>query len=74
MESGDGRRLRGVKSVRNLDVTLGDGTTITQPQNWRYTYAVMIGTEYKWLVLESLQNWEVALRAAIPTSKLKCLI
>ncbi len=52
----------GWKSVRNLDVTLGDGTTITQPQNWRSTYAVMIGTEYKWLVLESLQNWEVALR------------
>jgi long-chain fatty acid transport protein len=22
----------------------------------------MLGTEYKWLVLESLQNWEVALR------------
>ena len=52
----------GWKSVRNLDVTLGDGTTITQPQNWRSTYAVMLGTEYKWLMLESLQNWEVALR------------
>ena len=28
--------------------------TIAQPQNWRSTYAVMIGTEYKWLALESL--------------------
>jgi long-chain fatty acid transport protein len=53
----------GWKSVRNLDVTLGNGGTIAQPQNWHNTYAVMIGTEYKWLELESLPNWEVALRA-----------
>ena len=52
----------GWKSVRNLDVTLGNGMTIAQPQNWRNTYAVMLGTEYKWLALESLPNWEVALR------------
>ena len=53
----------GWKSVRNLDVTLANGTTILQPQNWKSTYAVMLGTEYKWLALESLPNWEVALRA-----------
>jgi long-chain fatty acid transport protein len=53
----------GWKSVRNLDVTLANGTTIPQPQNWNSTYAVMLGTEYKWLALESLPNWEVALRA-----------
>jgi len=53
----------GWKSVRNLDVTLGNGVTIAQPQNWRSTYAVMLGTEYKWLALESLPNWEVALRS-----------
>jgi long-chain fatty acid transport protein len=53
----------GWKSVRNLDVTLGNGTTIAQPQNWHSTYAVMVGTEYKWLKLESLPDWEVALRA-----------
>jgi long-chain fatty acid transport protein len=53
----------GWKSVRNLDVTLGNGTTIAQPQNWHSTYAVMLGTEYKWLKLESLPDWEVALRA-----------
>jgi long-chain fatty acid transport protein len=52
----------GWKSVRNLDVTLGNGMTIAQPQNWRSTYAVMLGTEYKWMALESLPNWEVALR------------
>jgi long-chain fatty acid transport protein len=52
----------GWKSVRNLDVTLGNGVTIAQPQNWQSTYAVMLGTEYKWLALESLPNWEIALR------------
>ena len=53
----------GWKSVRNLDVTLGNGVTIARPQNWHSTYAVMLGTEYKWLALEPLPNWEVALRA-----------
>lgn len=53
----------GWKSVRNLDVHLANGTTIPQPQNWRGTYNVMIGTEYRWLRLESLAEWEVALRA-----------
>ena len=52
----------GWKSVRNLDVTLANGVTIPQSQNWRNTYAVMIGTEYKWLALESFPHWEVALR------------
>jgi long-chain fatty acid transport protein len=34
----------GWKSVRNLDVKLGNGATIAQPQNWHNTYAVMLGT------------------------------
>ena len=53
----------GWKSVRNLDVHLANGNTIPQPANWQSTYAVMLGTEYKWRELESLPNWEVALRA-----------
>jgi len=53
----------GWKSVRNLDVHLANGATIPQPLNWRSTYAVMIGSEYKWLALESLPAWEIALRA-----------
>ncbi|HKO31720.1 MAG TPA: outer membrane protein transport protein, partial [Nitrospiraceae bacterium] len=53
----------GWKSVRNLDVTLANGVTIAQPQNWRSSYAVMLGTEYKWLTLEFLPSWVVALRA-----------
>jgi len=53
----------GWKSVRNLDVTLENGVTIPQPQNWHSTYAVMVGTEYKWLAIESLPHWVVAVRA-----------
>lgn len=52
----------GWESVRNLDVHLANGTTIAQPQNWRGAYAVMVGTEYKWLGLESLPGWEIAAR------------
>lgn len=51
------------KSFRNLDVYLANGVTIPQPLNWQSTYAVMVGTEYKWLALESLPGWEVALHA-----------
>ncbi|HEY6083753.1 MAG TPA: outer membrane protein transport protein [Nitrospira sp.] len=51
------------KSARNLDVHLANGVTIPQPLNWRSTYAAMVGTEYKWLTLESLPAWEIALRA-----------
>ena len=53
----------GWKSVRDLDVRLGTGAAIAKPQNWTNTYAVMVGTEYKWLALESLPHWDVALRA-----------
>jgi long-chain fatty acid transport protein len=57
----------GWKSVRNLDVHLANGGTIPQPLNWRSTYAVMLGTEHRWLALESLPSWEVALRAGYTT-------
>lgn len=49
--------------VKNLDVHLANGATIPQPLNWQNTYAVMVGTEYKWLALEALPSWDVALRA-----------
>ncbi|WP_455243986.1 OmpP1/FadL family transporter [Petrachloros mirabilis] len=52
----------GWKSVRNLDVHLSNGVTIAQPLNWRNTYALMAGTEYSWLSVQSMPGWEVALR------------
>ncbi len=52
----------GWKSFRNTDVHLSTGATIPFPQNWQSGYTTMIGTEYKWLRLERLPDWEVALR------------
>lgn len=53
----------GWKSVRNLDLRRPDGTIILQqPQNWKSTYAVLIGTEYRWLKMNRLPGWEVAVR------------
>jgi long-chain fatty acid transport protein len=53
----------GWESNRNLDVHLSNGATLPQPQNWRGSYTVMIGTEYRWLNLDSMPSWDVALRA-----------
>jgi long-chain fatty acid transport protein len=58
----------GWKSVRNLDIHLAGGATIAQPQNWRSTYTVMIGSEYRWRQIDSLPDWEAALRAGYTNS------
>jgi long-chain fatty acid transport protein len=52
----------GWKSVRNTDVHLSSGATIPVPRNWTNSFTTMIGTEYKFLQLEQLPHWEVALR------------
>ncbi|MCS6294940.1 MAG: outer membrane protein transport protein [Nitrospira sp.] len=53
----------GWKSNRSLDVHLTNGTVLPFPQNWQSGYTAMIGTEYRWLRLASLPDWDVALRA-----------
>lgn len=53
----------GWKSVRNLDIRRPDGTVLLpQPQNWKSTYAILVGTEYRWLKMNQLPGWEVAVR------------
>lgn len=52
----------GWKSVRNLDIRLADGSVIPQPQNWRSTYAILAGTEYRWLKIDRLPGWQIAIR------------
>jgi long-chain fatty acid transport protein len=53
----------GWKSVRNLDLRQPDGTVFfEQPQNWKSTYAILVGTEYRWLNMDRLPGWEVAMR------------
>jgi long-chain fatty acid transport protein len=36
---------------------------IPQPQNWKSTYAILVGTEYRFLKVDRLPGWEIALRA-----------
>ena len=53
----------GWKSVKNLDLRQPDGTVfLQQPQNWKSTYAILVGTEYRWLNLDRFPGWEVAVR------------
>ena len=59
----------GWKSVRNLDIHLSNGAVIPNPQDWQNAYNVMIGTEYRWLRLDSMPDWEVALRAGYLTQQ-----
>lgn len=58
----------GWKAVRDLDIHLSNGGLIAQPQNWKSTYTVMVGTEYRWLKVDSLPEWELALRAGYTNS------
>lgn len=65
----------GWHSFRNTDVNLSNGSTIGIPRNWTDTFRIMLGTEYKWLRLDKLPEWEVALRGgywyaqtAVPSS------
>lgn len=53
----------GWKSNRSLDVHLTNGTVLPFPQNWQSGYTAMVGTEFRWLRLASLPDWDVALRA-----------
>jgi long-chain fatty acid transport protein len=53
----------GWTSVRSLDIRLANGFVIPQPQNWESTYAILIGTEHRWLKVDRVPGWEIALRA-----------
>jgi long-chain fatty acid transport protein len=60
----------GWKTFRNTTINLsnpvpalGLGPAIPVQQDWRNSYTVMIGTEYKWLKLDRLPDWEIAARA-----------
>ncbi|HEY7167521.1 MAG TPA: outer membrane protein transport protein [Candidatus Binatia bacterium] len=49
--------------LHNLDFEFSNGVTLTNPQDWSDAISVGVGTEYKWLNLQSLPNWDLALRA-----------
>lgn len=53
----------GWKSNKDLNVSLANGTTVPQPQQWKTVQVVSVGTEYKWLSPAWLPHWDVAARA-----------
>ena len=59
----------GWKSNRNLDIHLANGALIPFPQNWENAYTVMGGTEYKWLHVAAMPDWEIALRGGYMTQQ-----
>ncbi|HEU4684016.1 MAG TPA: outer membrane protein transport protein [Nitrospira sp.] len=52
----------GWKSFRNFDVHLSNGATLPFPQNWKNSIVLMFGTEHRWLQMDRLPHWEVAVR------------
>ena len=54
--------VTGWKSLRNLDAALDNGVTLPSPRDWRNATTILLGTEYKWLQLARLPEWEIALR------------
>ena len=53
----------------NFDVKLSNGTVIRSPRDWDDTYTFSVGSEFKWLDLPVLPDWEVALRAGYQRSQ-----
>ncbi|MGB0909894.1 MAG: OmpP1/FadL family transporter [Nitrospirales bacterium] len=51
------------QTIRNFDTTLSNGVTISQPQHWDNAVTILIGTEFNWLNLTHLPDWEIAARA-----------
>ena len=48
----------------NLDIHLSPpGVTLPFPRQWEAGYALMVGTEYRWLRVDALPGWEVSARA-----------
>jgi long-chain fatty acid transport protein len=52
----------GWSSFKNLDIRLSNGITLPQPRNWKNIVTIKFGTEYKWLEIPGLPDWELALR------------
>jgi len=53
----------GWQAVKNSAISLSSGGGIPLNQNWHNSTTTMIGTEYKWLKLQRMPEWEIAARA-----------
>ncbi|CUS31349.1 OmpP1/FadL family transporter [Candidatus Nitrospira nitrificans] len=50
------------QAIRDASAHLSDGSVLPSPQQWRNTFTVNVGTEYKLLGITSTQGWDVAFR------------
>jgi long-chain fatty acid transport protein len=48
--------------IRDATVLLSNGGVLLSPQQWKNTFTVNVGTEYKWLGLTDTHAWDVAFR------------
>ena len=48
--------------IRDATVLLSNGGVLPSPQQWKNTFTVNVGTEYKWLRLTDNHAWDVAFR------------
>ncbi len=60
----------GWSNFSNFQIRNSSGTLIgDQPWNWKDTYTLSVGSEYKWLILPSLPHWEIAARGGYQRSQ-----
>lgn len=50
------------QSIRDASVLLSNGGRLPNPQQWKNTFTVNVGTEYKWVGLTDNHAWDVAFR------------
>jgi len=48
--------------IRDATVLLSNGGALLNPQQWKNTFTVNVGTEYKWMGLTDTHAWDVAVR------------
>ena len=56
------------QSLRDANIQLSNGGVLPNPQQWKNTITVNVGTEYKWLDLTDNHAWNVALRTGYSRS------
>jgi len=56
------------QAIRDASVHLSNGSVLPSPQQWRNTFTVNVGTEYKLRGLTSSQGWDVAFRTGYSRS------
>ena len=50
------------QTIRDASVLLSNGSRLSNQQQWKNTFTVNVGTEYKWVGLTDSHAWDVAFR------------